>query len=121
MKKGNALKPTIKPDFTGNLLLTADLNYNRSNDVIQSFLRENIKQIGKMLLFKLVSTISEIDPLCTENTILDYLPNVQRVLLNQFHDEYYYILSAEKKQLLFSTKWVTENDGTTYKSIMHVS
>jgi len=100
--------------------LAEDLNYDLSNNIIQSCLREHNKQTEKMLLYKLVSTISVIEPLCTADTIFNYLPNVQRVLLNQFHDEYYYMLSAENKQLLFSTKWITENDGTTFKSIMHV-
>lgn len=100
--------------------LMADMNYDHTDDIIRTCLREHHKQVERMLLCKLISTISAIEPECTEETIFKFLPKVQIKSINPFYDEYYYMLSAEKKQLLFSIKMTTKDYGITFEVIRKI-
>jgi hypothetical protein len=117
---------TTEPAMTTDPLLAADLfphvipfeRQKEFDQILQSSFLEFRKYENDMLAARLVSSISFYSPLCTIDTLMNYLPNVECKCKGANIQEYYYHQNEDNIHYLFKTEWEFINEGGTFKALL---
>lgn len=90
------------------------------DQILQTSFLELRKYENDMLAAKLISSISFYSPLCTIDTLMNYLPNVECRCKGANIKEYYYHQNKDNTHYLFKTEWEFINEGGTFKALFKV-